>query len=50
MIAYNRFSSEINRLLNRYDAFQDEFSNIVFRQLQGVSNKTPLNSEPLLER
>jgi biopolymer transport protein TolQ len=34
VIAYNRFSTDINRLLNRYDAFQDEFSNILFRQAQ----------------
>jgi biopolymer transport protein TolQ len=34
VIAYNRYASEIGRLLNRFDAFQDEFSNIVFRQAQ----------------
>jgi biopolymer transport protein TolQ len=34
IMAYNRYSSEINRLLNRFDAFQDEFSNILFRQSQ----------------
>lgn len=34
VVAYNRFSTEINRLLNRFDGFQDEFSNILFRQAQ----------------
>lgn len=32
VIFYNRYSNEINRLMNRYDAFQEEFSNILFRQ------------------
>ncbi len=32
VIAYNRFMTEINRLLNRFDVFQDEFENILFRQ------------------
>jgi biopolymer transport protein TolQ len=34
VIAYNRFVAEINRILNRFDAFQDEFANILFRQAQ----------------
>jgi biopolymer transport protein TolQ len=34
VIAYNRYSNDINRLLNRFDAFQDEFSNILYRQAQ----------------
>lgn len=34
VIAYNRFSAEMNRLLNRFDIFQDEFANIIFRQAQ----------------
>ncbi|MEO8402555.1 MAG: protein TolQ [Gammaproteobacteria bacterium] len=34
VVAYNRFSTDINRLLNRYDVFQDEFANILFRQAQ----------------
>ncbi len=34
VIAYNRYSNEINRLLNRFDVFQEEFSNILFRQAQ----------------
>ena len=32
VVAYNRYSTEVNRLLNRFDAFQDEFANILFRQ------------------
>jgi biopolymer transport protein TolQ len=32
VIFYNRYSNQINRLMNRYDAFQEEFSNILFRQ------------------
>lgn len=34
VVAYNRYASEINRLLNRFDAFQDEFTNILFRQVK----------------
>ncbi len=34
VIAYNRYATEIGRLLNRFDAFQDEFANILFRQAQ----------------
>jgi len=39
VIAYNRYASEIGRLLNRFDAFQDEFANILFRQAQSSVNK-----------
>lgn len=34
VIGYNRYSNDINRLMNRFDAFQEEFSNILFRQAQ----------------
>lgn len=34
VVAYNRFTTDINRLLNRFDVFQEEFSNILFRQAQ----------------
>ena len=34
VVAYNRFTTEINRILNRFDGFQEEFSNILFRQAQ----------------
>ena len=36
VIAYNRYSSHINRLMNRFEAFQDEFCNILFRQTQAT--------------
>lgn len=45
VIAYNRFSTEVNRLLNRYDAFQDEFSNILFRQTQSVATHSDVLTE-----
>ena len=32
VIAYNRFSSDAERLANIYDTFQEEFSNILYRQ------------------
>jgi biopolymer transport protein TolQ len=37
VIAYNRFSTEISRLLNRFDAFQEELTNILTRQTQQSS-------------
>lgn len=38
VIAYNRYATEIGRLLNRFDAFQDEFANILMRQAQQSQN------------
>jgi biopolymer transport protein TolQ len=32
VVAYNRFSHEIDRLANRFDSFMEEFSNILQRQ------------------
>lgn len=32
VIAYNRFSNDAERLSNAYDTFQEEFSNILYRQ------------------
>jgi biopolymer transport protein TolQ len=32
VIAYNRYSSEIDRLATRFDSFMEEFSNILQRQ------------------
>lgn len=32
VIAYNRFNSDVERLANTYDTFQEEFSNILRRQ------------------
>ena len=34
VIAYNRFVTDIGRLMNRFDAFQEEFTNILIRQSQ----------------
>ena len=31
VIAYNRYSNEVERLINRYDTFQEEFSSILHR-------------------
>lgn len=32
VIAYNRFNSEVESLVNVYETFQEEFSNILYRQ------------------
>lgn len=40
VVAYNLFSTDINRVLNRFAAFQDEFANILFRQAQWTTNKS----------
>lgn len=34
VIAYNRFITDIGRLMNRFDAFQEELTNILIRQTQ----------------
>ena len=34
VIAYNRYVSETERILNRYEAFEEEFINYLSRQLQ----------------
>jgi biopolymer transport protein TolQ len=34
VIAYNRFVTDIGRLMNRFDAFEEEFTNILIRQTQ----------------
>jgi biopolymer transport protein TolQ len=41
VIAYNRFATDIGRLLNRFDSFQDEFSNVIFRQAQQNLTSVP---------
>lgn len=33
-IAYSRFITDINRLVSRFDAFQEEFTNVLTRQMQ----------------
>jgi biopolymer transport protein TolQ len=39
VIAYNRYANKINVLMNRFTAFQEEFTNILFRQSQTVTLK-----------
>jgi len=34
VIAYNRYSNDVERLINRYDNFLEEFSTILHRQAQ----------------
>lgn len=41
VVAYNRYATETGRLINRFDAFQDEFANILLRQAQ--QNLQPTN-------
>lgn len=36
VIAYNRFNSKIERLLNEYENFQDEFVSILCREVKGA--------------
>lgn len=45
VVAYNRFSTQMGRLLNRFDAFQDDFSNVLFRQAQVNTSKTESHLE-----
>jgi biopolymer transport protein TolQ len=35
VMAYNRFSDQLERLAARYEIFMEEFSNILQRQAQG---------------
>ncbi len=35
VIAYNRYASEVDRLTNHYDTFQDEFSSVLHRKAHG---------------
>lgn len=32
VIAYNRYSTDIERIMNQYDTFQEEFSSVLYRQ------------------
>lgn len=38
VIAYNRFVTDIGRLTNRFDAFEEEFTNILIRQMQAAQH------------
>lgn len=33
VIAYNRFANDVERVLNQYDTFQEEFASILYRQI-----------------
>ena len=35
VVAYNRYSNDVERLINRYDNFLEEFSSILMRQVNG---------------
>ena len=35
VVAYNRYSNDVERLINRYDNFMEEFSSILVRQVHG---------------
>lgn len=38
VIAYNRFSNSVDFIISQYDTFQDELSNILYRQVYSVAN------------
>jgi biopolymer transport protein TolQ len=46
-IAYSRFITDIGRLCSRFDAFQEEFTNVLTRQLQ-AQPVTPLQPQATL--
>ncbi|MDX1900577.1 MAG: protein TolQ [Gammaproteobacteria bacterium] len=39
VVAYNRFTTDINRLLNRFDVFQEAFLNIIFHQTKAGAHE-----------
>jgi biopolymer transport protein TolQ len=43
VIGYNRYATDITRILNRFNSFQEEFANILFRQTQMSFAKTDVN-------
>lgn len=51
-IFYNRFSTHVDRLLNGFDSFQDEFSGLIYRQAQQhkqVERMVDLDEAPYAE-
>ena len=36
VIAYNRYSNDVERLINRYDTFMEEFSSILHRHVHSI--------------
>ncbi|PIE41925.1 MAG: protein TolQ [Gammaproteobacteria bacterium] len=45
VIAYNHFTSQVDRLLHSYDAFSDEFSGILHRKAHASSEPAQNNNE-----
>jgi biopolymer transport protein TolQ len=39
VMAYNRFAAKLDTMVNRYEAFTDEFSSILLRQAHAVKNR-----------
>ncbi len=39
VIGYNRFVQLVDRLLNRYEAFEDEFASLLYRHTQQKQQK-----------
>lgn len=44
VVAYNRYTNEIGNLLTRFDAFREEFTNILIRQSQSQQPQTKLEA------
>lgn len=40
VLAYNRYTDQVDRLYNQYEAFQDELTTILHRQLQAATQST----------
>ncbi len=41
VIAYNRFTHDIDRLANQFDVFMDEFSNVIQSEIHRHKDATP---------
>jgi len=50
VIAYNRYSDQIERLLNQYEYFQEEFSSILYRQAQAGHTVAPELRESIIHK
>lgn len=49
VIFYNRFVTDIGRLMNRFDAFEEEFTNILIRQSQAQTAEPESTLEEVAE-
>jgi biopolymer transport protein TolQ len=45
VIAYNRYTTEAEKLANHYETFQEEFQNILYRQANTYTKKEPVAEE-----